>query len=143
MHSPVPVLSPLFYAEAQLQPGAQLELDDEHHDRAIYVTAGTVEMQQQSFEAANMLVFRPGCPVRVRATTNARLMLLGGAPLDGLRYVWWNFVSSDPERMQRAADDWQLGRFARVPGDDEFIPLPDTRPPRAEATAAPRPTDYP
>jgi redox-sensitive bicupin YhaK (pirin superfamily) len=143
MRSPVPVLSPLFYAEAQLQPGAQLELDDEHHDRAIYVTAGTIEMQQQSFEAGSMLVFQPGRLVRVRAGMSARVMLLGGAPLDGPRYVWWNFVSSDLERMQRAADDWQLGRFERVPGDDEFIPLPDTRPPRVAAAAAPRPADYP
>jgi redox-sensitive bicupin YhaK (pirin superfamily) len=58
----------------------------------------------------------------------ARLMLLGGAPLEGRRHIWWNFVSSSPERIGQAREDWRSGRFAPVPGETERIPLPQTGP---------------
>lgn len=73
-----------------------------------------------------MLVFRPDVPAALAATEAARVMLLGGAPLDGERHIWWNFVSSSPERIERAKDDWRQRRFGRIPGDDtESIPLPE------------------
>jgi redox-sensitive bicupin YhaK (pirin superfamily) len=71
-----------------------------------------------------MLVLREGEPVRVRAITEARLMLLGGESADAPRHIWWNFVSSRPERIEEGKADWREGRFAAVPGDPEFIPLP-------------------
>jgi redox-sensitive bicupin YhaK (pirin superfamily) len=67
----------------------------------------------------------PGADITVRATSASRLVLLGGAPMDGPRRIWWNFVSSSAERIEQAKADWKAGRFARVPGDDEFIPLPE------------------
>ena len=61
----------------------------------------------------------------LRARSASRVMLLGGAPLDGHRHVWWNFVSSSRERIERAKADWREGRIGQVPGETEFIPLPD------------------
>lgn len=72
-----------------------------------------------------MLVLQPGSRPGIVAREGARLMLLGGAPLDGERHLWWNFVSSSKDRIEQAKSDWREGRFARVPGDDEFIPLPE------------------
>jgi hypothetical protein len=74
-----------------------------------------------------MLVFRDGTPGQIRALEPSRIMLLGGAPLDGERHIWWNFVSSSPERIEQARGDWRERRFPKVPGDElEFIPLPDS-----------------
>ncbi len=72
-----------------------------------------------------MLVLRPGDRITVSARTPARLMLLGGEPMDGPRYIWWNFVASSKDRIEQAKVDWQAGRFTPVPGDPEFIPLPE------------------
>jgi hypothetical protein len=72
-----------------------------------------------------MAVFAPAMPVTLRASGPARVMLLGGAPLDGPRQIWWNFVSSSRERIERAKLDWREDRFAAVPGDPERIPLPE------------------
>jgi hypothetical protein len=74
-----------------------------------------------------MLLFRAGDRMALSAGANgARLLLLGGAVMDGPRYIFWNFVSSSMERIQQARADWKAGRFAKVPGDEkEFIPLPE------------------
>jgi hypothetical protein len=122
--SPVQTLSELFYAAATLAPGASLPLDAEHEERAAYLLEGTVEADGRAFAPGRLLVFAPGRPLTLRAATAARLLLLGGAPLDGPRHIWWNFVSSRKERIEQARDDWQQGRFAAVPGETEFIPLP-------------------
>jgi hypothetical protein len=71
------------------------------------------------------LIFRPGDRITVRALRRARLMLLGGTALEGPRYIWWNFVSSRRERIEQAKEDWKMGRFAAVPDETEFIPLPE------------------
>lgn len=116
--------SPLFYVEAKLDPGAELALPDDHEERAIYVAGGCVTTPDGELGEGTMAVFTPGVPVTIRAETAATVMLLGGAPLDGERHIFWNFVSSDRERIEKAKADWQAGRFPRVPGETEFIPLP-------------------
>ena len=141
--SPVETLSSMFYADAVLQPGATLALDDEHAERALYLCEGSVEIERQSFAAGRLVVLRSSRRVQALARRGARLLLLGGAPLDGVRTVWWNFVSSSPERIQRAAEQWRSGSFARVPGDEEFIPLPDSPPPGLRAAEPARPVSYP
>lgn len=123
--SPVQTLSELFYAAATLTPGATLALDAEHPERAVYVLDGAIEIDGRAFTPGRMLVFAPGRPVAIRATSASRLLLLGGEPLDGPRHIWWNFVSSRQERIEQAKADWKQGRFAPVPGETEFIPLPD------------------
>jgi redox-sensitive bicupin YhaK (pirin superfamily) len=123
--SPVDFPQAAFYAEAVLAPGAVLPLDPDYDERAIYIASGTVDIAGQTFEAGRLLVFRPGDRISVLATSNARLMLLGGDPMDGPRHIWWNFVSSSRDRIESAKADWQAGRFGLVPGDEkEFIPLP-------------------
>lgn len=117
-----------FYAEAVLAPGAVLPLDPDYDERAVYVASGRVDIAGQSFDAGQLLVFRPGDRISILAESNARLMLLGGEPMDGPRHIWWNFVSSSQDRIDAAKNDWRGGRFDIVPGDDkEFIPLPDDR----------------
>jgi redox-sensitive bicupin YhaK (pirin superfamily) len=124
--SPVNVASPTFYVDAELEANAVLDLPEAYEERAAYVVAGTVQCDDRVFAEGTMVVFRPGCEARVRTREPARLMLLGGARLEGERHLWWNFVASSQERIERAKADWREGRFPKVPGDEtEFIPLPE------------------
>lgn len=105
-----------------------MPIDAGYDERAIYTICGTIEVAGDMFEPGRLLVLRPDDPVTVAATSNARFMLFGGAPMEGPRYIWWNFVSSRPERIEAAKEEWASGRFDTVPGDEtEFIPLPDGR----------------
>lgn len=126
--SPVPTLSPMFYADAAMQARTRLRLAADYEERAAYVIDGTVEYGGAMFRAGELLVFAPGEEIGIAARVDARLMLFGGAPLDGPRFVWWNFVSSRRDRIAEAAEAWQAGRFAKVPEETEFIPLPDRGP---------------
>ncbi len=139
LRAPVVTPSELFYADAMLQPGAPLPLPDDHEERAAYVVQGAVEVGGVRFEAGRMLLFRAGDRVSLRAGPDgARLLLLGGAAMDGPRYLFWNFVSSSRERIEQAKADWTAGRFAIVPGDDkDFIPLPEQRVAQAPAAQVP------
>jgi redox-sensitive bicupin YhaK (pirin superfamily) len=123
--SPVGQLSPWLYAEVLLEPGAAAPLDADVEERAIYVVDGEVEIAGDRFTGPQLLIFRPGDRITVRAVSKARLMFLGGAALEGPRYIWWNFVSSRRERIEDAKEDWKSGRFNPVPGETEFIPLPE------------------
>ena len=125
--APVSVHWPLFYADAQLEPGASLPLPDGHEERGIWLLQGEVTIAHDTFGPGRMLVFRAGDRMSLRAgPQGARLLLLGGAAMDGPRHIFWNFVSSSRDRIQQAKEDWKAGRFAKVPGDDkEFIPLPE------------------
>jgi len=124
--SPVRTFSPLFYIDAAMKAGSELSIPDEHEERAAYVVSGTIDCGHQRAERGRMLVFTPGAPATLRAITDARIALIGGAPIDGERHIFWNFVSSSQARIELAKRDWREGRFPRVPGDEqEFIPLPD------------------
>jgi redox-sensitive bicupin YhaK (pirin superfamily) len=127
--SPVPLLSELFYAAATLDENAQLPLPGGPEERAAYVAQGAVLVAGERFEAGSLLVFRPGDPASLRAASRSRVLLLGGAPADGPRHLYWNFVSSSEERLLEAKAEWREGRFPKVPGETEFIPLPDDPPP--------------
>lgn len=124
--SPVVFPHDALYAEAVLAPGAILPLDPDYDERGIYIASGKIDIADETFGAGRLLVFKPGDRISVLALSNARLMLLGGEPMDGPRHIWWNFVSSSKDRIEAAKADWQARRFALVPGDEkEFIPLPD------------------
>jgi redox-sensitive bicupin YhaK (pirin superfamily) len=124
--SPVGMLSEWLYAEVMLEPAASVPLDADHEERAIYVVEGEVDIAGETFEAPRLLIFRPGDRITVRATRRAPLMFLGGSALEGPRYIWWNFVSSRRERIEQAKEEWKSGRFTPIPGETEFIPLPET-----------------
>jgi redox-sensitive bicupin YhaK (pirin superfamily) len=123
--SPVAFPHDTLFAEAVLAPGAVLPLDADYDERAVYITSGEIDIAGERFADGRLLVFYPGDRVSILALSHARLMLLGGEPMDGPRHIWWNFVSSSQERIEQAKEDWRQGRFALVPGDEkEFIPLP-------------------
>ncbi|MCA1568161.1 MAG: pirin family protein [Acidobacteria bacterium] len=130
--SPVETLSEMFYADVTCMEEARLSIPTEHEERAAYVVEGRVELLNDggAFEAGQLLVFKPGAEITLSApeSSGARLMLLGGEPLDEPRHIWWNFVSSSSERIEQAKEDWKAGRFAPVPEETEFIPLPETGP---------------
>ena len=125
--SPVETLSPMFYVDLRLAPGARLDVPPDYPEQAIYVAQGRLDLGADgAFDAGRLLVLRPGVTVTLAAGPDgARVMLLGGEPMDGPRYLAWNFVASSAERIEQAKDDWRMGRFAAVPGETEFIPLPD------------------
>jgi redox-sensitive bicupin YhaK (pirin superfamily) len=123
--SAVTTASDTLFAEAKLEQGTTLPLDPAYDERAIYVVSGEIDVQGDRFAAGRLLVFRPGDRITVGAATNAHVIMLGGAAMDGPRYIWWNFVSSRKDRIEQAKADWKAGRFAMVAGDSEFIPLPE------------------
>ena len=123
--APTSVFSPMFYLAATLQQDALVELPGGYAERAAYVVEGEIEVDDAPHGVGDMVVFAAGGRAALRAVTAARVMLLGGAPVDGPRQIWWNFVSSSVERIERAKLDWREERFAPVPGDDERIPLPE------------------
>jgi len=123
--SPVETLWDTLYADIVLDAGARLDIPTDTEERALYVLEGAVDIAGDRHEAGRLLILRPGDPALVSALTPVRMMLLGGATMDGPRYIWWNFVSSSKDRIEQAKADWKAGRFDRVVGDNEFIPLPD------------------
>ncbi|MFW5876618.1 MAG: pirin family protein [Myxococcota bacterium] len=123
--SPVRTFSPLFYVDAALPAGCALPLPHEHEERAAYVTHGSVTCGAERAQPGRMLVFTPGADAVLRAESDARVVLVGGAPMDGPRHIWWNFVSSSKERIEQAKRDWKERRFPEVPGDAGFVPLPE------------------
>lgn len=124
--SPVKTFSDMVYADIAMRDGARYQLKAEHVERAIYVVAGAVEVigQTGGFATNELVVFKPGAEIVLQAVGDTRLMLLGGEPMPEARHIYWNFVSSSPERIEQAKADWQAQRFARVPEESEFIPLP-------------------
>ncbi|HYG09358.1 MAG TPA: pirin family protein [Pyrinomonadaceae bacterium] len=130
--SPVETLSEMFYADAELDGGAHLPVPAEQEERAAYVVEGEVTLPGDgvTFGAGQLMIFKPGEEVTLEAPefSSARVMLLGGEPMDGRRHIWWNFVSSSSERIEQAKEDWKAGRFAPVPDETEIIPLPESGP---------------
>ena len=122
--SPVAVFTDTLYAAVELAPGATLQLPPEHEERGAYVVEGVVTIGGTDVEAGQLAVLAEGDEAEIRARASATLMLLGGAKMDGPRFIWWNFVSSSKERIERAKDDWRAERFPPIPGETERIPLP-------------------
>jgi redox-sensitive bicupin YhaK (pirin superfamily) len=128
LSSPVATLTPTFYADVSLTAGRRMALPTDPDERGIYVVQGEIEVAGHAHRSGEMLVFETGTETLVTSAAGARFVAFGGAPLEGPRHVWWNFVSSREERIREAAADWKAGRFPSVPGDSEFIPLPERGP---------------
>jgi redox-sensitive bicupin YhaK (pirin superfamily) len=124
--SPVKVFAPMFFIEARLEAGAELELPREHAERGVHVVEGAAAWGEVDLATGDMAVQAGASAPPLRAGTASRVMLFGGAPLDGERHLWWNFVASTRERIEQAKDDWRMQRLGTVAGDEqEFIPLPE------------------
>ena len=127
--SPVATLSPTLYLDLSLQPGAALDLPSLAQEMAIYVVQGAVALDGEEIAPQTLATLSPGVSTHVQATGReaVRCMVIGGEALDVPRQMWWNFVSSRKERILQAADDWERQAMGQVPGDAEFIPLPERR----------------
>ncbi|WP_347270907.1 pirin family protein [Rhizorhabdus histidinilytica] len=135
LRSPVKAHSDIVYADIVLADGARYQLKAEHVERAVYVVGGEIEVigQTGGFATGELVVFKPGAEIVLKAKGAARLMLVGGEPFPEGRNIYWNFVSSSRDRIEQAKEDWRGQRFAPVPGEHEFIPLPEE----------PKPVRYP
>ena len=122
--SPVQACSEMFYVDAAMRADARLDMPADYAERAAYVLQGKVAAEGQEFDSGTLLIFSAGSQAHLLAKGASRVALLGGAPL-GERHIWWNFVSSSQERIEQAKRQWAAGAFPQVPGEDEFIPLPE------------------
>ncbi|MGH6827995.1 MAG: pirin family protein, partial [Rhizomicrobium sp.] len=131
LRSPVRVFSPIFYADARFQAGGILTVTPEHEERALFIVEGEVQIGGdahgvETHGEGTMLFLEKNETITLFGNASGRLVLFGGAPLDGPRHLWWNFVSSSQSRIETAKADWRAGRFGKIPGDEtEFIPLPE------------------
>jgi len=126
LQSPVKVFAPMFLLEVQLAAGTELALPQEHLERGVFVVDGAVRWGDLEVAATQMAVQTGPSAPSPHAYSDSRLLLFGGAPLDGERHLWWNFVASTKERIEQAKLDWKAQRWGKVAGDeDEFIPLPE------------------
>lgn len=125
--SPVTISSELFYVDAHVTQGKRLKLPDEHEQRAAYVVDGAMHVGDEALAVGELVVFEPGVAVKLNADTDAHVVLLGGAPLDAPRYIWWNYIASSEALLEKARQAWREQRYAMVEGDPEFIPLPQGR----------------
>ncbi|MEC8307419.1 MAG: pirin family protein [Pseudomonadota bacterium] len=126
LESPVSFPGDSMYVDLRMSENSAAQFPKGQEERAIFSARGAIEIDGILYPESELLVLAPGRDVRVVAPHGARILLFGGEPLDGPRHLWWNFVSSSKERIEQAKIDWLGGRFAQVPGDDEFIPLPDS-----------------
>jgi hypothetical protein len=124
LRSPVVTAWPTLYVHARFKPGAVLQMPVEHEERAVYVVQGELAVDEDVIAEGQLAVLAPGAKIRLRANGEARAMLLGGNRFPTARYIWWNFVASSHERIERAKERWANREFPPVPGETEFIPLP-------------------
>jgi len=123
--APTPTFSPIFYVAVEMTAGATLELPPEHEERAVYAVQGDLRIAGEALPERHMAVLEPVATVRIEALSASRCMLLGGAKMDGDRLIWWNFVASSRELIDAASARWRGQGFPPVPGESEFIPLPE------------------
>lgn len=123
--SPLTMPTETIYADIHLHEGALLPVPSYYEERALYPLDGTIEIGGVIYEPMQLLVLRPGDDITIKALEETRIMLLGGESADGPRHIWWNFVSSSKERIEQAKQDWRERKFAKVPHDEEYIPLPE------------------
>ena len=121
--SPVTSYSPMLYLECRLQAGSTLTLPDSYRELAVYVVSGDVRIDEQSYKDGVMAVCCAGKAMELEATIDSLVMVIGGDPV-GERHIWWNFVSSSKDRIEKAKTDWSERKFEDIPGETEFIPLP-------------------
>jgi redox-sensitive bicupin YhaK (pirin superfamily) len=130
--APTRTFSPTLYVAGQFAAGSALTLDTEHEERGVYLVDGDLTIDGAALPGQQMALLTPGAPVKLESANGARVMILGGAPLDGARFIEWTFVASSRDKIDAAKIAWSEQRMGHVPGETEFIPLP---PPRREDKA--------
>ena len=122
--SPVRTYMQTLYLDVSLRAGQELALASLPQEAALYPISGELEIDGRALPLHTMALLDTAAAQRVKANSAAQFVIIGGEPLDGHRFMMWNFVSSSKERLQQAAEDWDAQRFPRVPGETEWIPLP-------------------
>ncbi|HEY5102337.1 MAG TPA: pirin family protein [Steroidobacteraceae bacterium] len=122
--APTRVLCPTLYVDLLVAAGARLEIGADYSEQALYVAEGEIEVAGVRGSEGELLVLTSGAAATLQGVASARVILLGGERFATPRFIWWNFVASSRERIEIAKRDWATGRFASVPGESEFIPLP-------------------
>ncbi|WP_277187100.1 pirin family protein [Caballeronia sp. BR00000012568055] len=125
--APTRTFSPTLYVAGSFKAGSTLTLDTEHEERGVYLVDGDLSIDGEAMPLHQMAVLTPDSPVQLASTNGATVMILGGAKLDGTRFIEWNFVSSSREKIDAAKQAWSEQRMGHVPGETEFIPLPQPR----------------
>jgi len=123
--SPTSTFSPMFYVAVDMEAGSAFDLYPEHEERGVYAIDGELVIASEALPARHMAVLKPWSTVRIEARSRVVLVLLGGSKLDGERLIWWNFVASSRDLIDSASARWRERKFAPVPDETEFIPLPD------------------
>jgi hypothetical protein len=121
--SPVKTESETLYIEVNLEAGGTLDIPVVE-ELGVYVVDGHTEIDGQIVSDGVLAILNKYTSTTISSSTGARVMLFGGAALAGERILWWNFVSTSRKRMEQAKKDWRDRRFAEVPGESDFIPLP-------------------
>lgn len=130
--APARTYSGMFYLAVEMEAGSSFPLPAEHAERGVYLVQGQATVDGQALEEKHMAVLEDAREITIASSAGARLMLLGGAPMDGDRFVWWNFVSSSREAIEEAKERWRSQSFGKVPDETEWIPLPpDRKPPES------------
>lgn len=122
--SPVKTHSRLFYFETRFEEGQLLKFDSDTQESAFYLIRGRIVVEEQTFQAPLLIVFKAGAKVQIHAKEASHGLFLGGTKLEGPRIIWWNFVSSSQERIEKAKQAWRDQKFSRIPEETEFVPLP-------------------
>jgi redox-sensitive bicupin YhaK (pirin superfamily) len=125
MESPVPVYSELFYMQAQLEPGGRINMPLQPKDEGgVYVVSGQVEVEGQFYGPSDMIIYKQGTSLVLNSSETSQVMIFGGSVFNEKRHIWWNFVSSNPKKIEQAKEDWSQGRFSPVINETERTPLP-------------------
>jgi len=124
--APTPTFSPILYVVVEMEAQSRFDLPAEHQERGVYVVDGDVVVHGTPVPAKQLAVLPEGEVAIIEASSPAQIMLIGGDKIDGERFIWWNFVASSRELVEEGKRRWREGRFGSVPGETEFIPLPDT-----------------
>ena len=123
--SPLDAPHPMICADIALAKGGNFDPSADYPERALYVAIGEIDLNGTRYSQGQLLVLPGDEKLNIGALSDARLMLLGGEAMDGPRHIWWNFVSSSKDRIEQAKQDWKQRRFPAVPGETDFIPLPE------------------
>lgn len=124
VRSAVKTLSSTLYVEVKLKAGQRIAVPEHVDERAVYVVSGCLIAKETEIAMHTMAIFDQTPGVEVVAKEDSTLVFIGGSPL-GKRIMWWNLVASRDDLLEKAKKAWREGSFPKVPGETEYIPLPD------------------
>jgi redox-sensitive bicupin YhaK (pirin superfamily) len=123
--SPVPVYSPLYFLQLKSSQKQTVKIGESlYGETGLYILEGSIEAEGHTFEPKELLVANNSKLCEFTMNPNTTIYFFGGEPFPEDRFIYWNFVASDYQTIERAKQDWKKQKFARVPGETGFIPLP-------------------